>query len=280
MHLRCVIIGARARARFTTPTAEIMGRILLPAVPAVLLVLHAGTAGAAPNDRAGGDSVAAAAITDAGPVVRDAAALAPEFRARLERVLERMRREFGAGVAVVETRRSQERQDALYAQGRTRSGPVVTWTRNSAHLGGYAADVVIGGAHGGGSAYTRLATIAAEEGLRTLGPRDPGHVELPGAAGRRPSAQYAQWAGGRTVFTDAAPTGSARAVPRIVSSNGIAPAEPTVFANSPYAPPLAPGASFLSSEPRDDSAPPSGDVGDVGDAAVATNWQRVTRTPH
>ena len=109
-------------------------------------------------------------------VVRDVGALAPEFRARLDRVLARMRSEFGAEVEVVETVRSQSRQEALYAQGRTAPGPVVTWTRSSAHLTGYAADVVVGGSYDNEPAYARLATIAREEGLRTLRPRDPGHV--------------------------------------------------------------------------------------------------------
>lgn len=37
--------------------------------------------------------------------------------------------------------RTQAEQDALYAQGRTKPGPVVTWTRNSNHIGGRAVDV-------------------------------------------------------------------------------------------------------------------------------------------
>lgn len=38
--------------------------------------------------------------------------------------------------------RTQAEQDALYAQGRTKPGKVVTWTRNSNHIGGRAVDVV------------------------------------------------------------------------------------------------------------------------------------------
>lgn len=37
--------------------------------------------------------------------------------------------------------RTQAEQDALYAQGRTKPGRVVTWTRNSRHIGGFAVDV-------------------------------------------------------------------------------------------------------------------------------------------
>ena len=38
--------------------------------------------------------------------------------------------------------RTKEEQAALYAQGRTKPGPVVTWTLNSNHIGGRAVDVV------------------------------------------------------------------------------------------------------------------------------------------
>lgn len=211
---------------------------------------------------------------DATTPLRDLGALAPEFRARLERVLDRMQEEFGHEVAVVETRRSQLRQEALYAQGRTRSGPVVTWTRNSAHLGGYAADVVIDSSYSNAAAYARLAALARQEGLRTLGPRDPGHVELPGASGRLASAgafgsAYGGSAFGGSAFGAAgdAPVGSARALSRIVRSTGAArpAAEPTVFASSPYAAAMSPATgSFLNAAAPDDGrqrAPHTGHEG-------------------
>lgn len=44
---------------------------------------------------------------------------------------------------VTSTYRDQEQQDALYAQGRTAPGPVVTWTRHSRHTGRRAWDVAI-----------------------------------------------------------------------------------------------------------------------------------------
>ncbi len=106
--------------------------------------------------------------------------LDPAFRERLGRVMDRMQREFGHDVTVVETVRSQARQNALYAQGRTAPGPVVTWTRNSKHSQGRAADLMVDGAWENPLGYTHLAEIAKQEGLRTLGSRDPGHVELPG----------------------------------------------------------------------------------------------------
>lgn len=113
--------------------------------------------------------------------------LDPEFRSRLTRVVERMRAEHGHEVKVVETLRPQERQDFLYEQGRTRSGPVVTWTRSSNHTRGRAADVMIDGTYNNPKGYARLAEVAVEEGLRTLGPKDPGHVELPRGSRALPS---------------------------------------------------------------------------------------------
>ncbi|MBL8981084.1 MAG: M15 family metallopeptidase, partial [Gemmatimonadetes bacterium] len=115
--------------------------------------------------------------------------LVPEFRGRLERVIERMEQEFGYTVEVIETGRTQERQDALFAQGRTAPGPIVTWTRASRHTHGLAADVTIDGGWSDRTAFARLAAIAEEEGLRTLGPRDPGHIELPGPNVSRPVAE-------------------------------------------------------------------------------------------
>jgi hypothetical protein len=112
-------------------------------------------------------------------VVSDLEGLNAEFRARLDRVIARMETEHGHRVEVVETVRDQARQDHLYAQGRSRPGPVVTWTRSSNHTEGRAADLLVDGTYDNPLAMVRLARIAREEGLRTLGARDPGHVELP-----------------------------------------------------------------------------------------------------
>jgi hypothetical protein len=127
------------------------------------------------------NAVAKSAENVATPV-RDVEGLAPEFRARLDRIVDRMRDEFGHDVQIVETVRSGERQEHLYAQGRTAPGPIVTWTTNSAHESGEAADVIIDGKWNHPVAYARLHAIAAEEGVKTLGMRDPGHLELRGAA--------------------------------------------------------------------------------------------------
>jgi peptidoglycan L-alanyl-D-glutamate endopeptidase CwlK len=54
-------------------------------------------------------------------IVRRAAELAPPFQ-------------------IVQGNRTQAEQNSLYAQGRTRKGPIVTWTRKSRHIGGGAID--------------------------------------------------------------------------------------------------------------------------------------------
>ncbi|MGN7402718.1 M15 family metallopeptidase [Cytobacillus praedii] len=47
----------------------------------------------------------------------------------------------GLDIFITETYRSQERQDYLYSQGRTRPGPVVTWTLKSNHKSRLAWDI-------------------------------------------------------------------------------------------------------------------------------------------
>lgn len=55
--------------------------------------------------------------------------------------------EAGLPFIVIQGKRTQEQQDALYAQGRTAPGKIVTYTRNSRHLSGHAVDlcIVVGG---------------------------------------------------------------------------------------------------------------------------------------
>jgi uncharacterized protein YcbK (DUF882 family) len=118
--------------------------------------------------------VPSAAMTN---VVETTAALDPELQAKLARVVTRMKEETGLDVTISETYRSQERQNALFAQGRETPGQVVTWTQNSKHTQGRAVDVTLGGG-AEMDAYATLQRIAGEEGLRTLGAKDPGHLEL------------------------------------------------------------------------------------------------------
>ena len=123
---------------------------------------------------------AATASSTADPTtpVKGLDAVAPELRSRVQRVIDRMKGEYGHDVSIVETARSQERQDRLYEQGRTRPGAVVTWTRDSAHTRGDAVDVIVDGSWENAQGFARLQRIAREEGLRTLGMKDPGHLEL------------------------------------------------------------------------------------------------------
>ncbi|MBE7015564.1 MAG: M15 family metallopeptidase [Ruminococcaceae bacterium] len=50
-------------------------------------------------------------------------------------------RKRGLPVLVTETLRTKERQNELYAQGRTKPGNIVTWTKNSRHMTGLAWDI-------------------------------------------------------------------------------------------------------------------------------------------
>ncbi|MHB1310452.1 MAG: flagellar hook-length control protein FliK [Gemmatimonadaceae bacterium] len=175
-------------------------------------------------------------------VVRDLETLHPAFRERITRVIARMQAEFGHEVTVAETWRGQARQELLYDQGRSREGPVVTWTRHSQHTAGRAADLVVSG---GPAAYAQLAQVAREEGLRTLGARDPGHVEL----ARMPVLEG--WHGTATV-TDmhiaAAPTFAGEAVPVHAAVVAAASRRTTFDAASVVAPvaPVAPVAVVAS----------------------------------
>ena len=130
------------------------------------------------SEGATANTASATVAVDPSAVIRETGALDPAFRAKLDRVIERMQREFGHKVTIVETVRSQARQDALYEQGRTAPGQVVTWTRTSRHADGLAADVMIDGGYDNTLAFERLQRIANEEGLHTLGSRDAGHLEL------------------------------------------------------------------------------------------------------
>jgi len=178
---------APAAAIDTTTATTIAGAtyVHLPA-PTTSIATHATLVAPAhaPQAASGATSshsaAPAAAIerADVHDVEKALAQLAPEFRARLQRVMDRMTSEYGHSVSVVETVRTQARQDALFAQGRTTDGPVVTWTTNSKHVTGLAADVMVDGMWNNPAGYAHLAIVAKQEGLRTLGARDPGHLEL------------------------------------------------------------------------------------------------------
>jgi hypothetical protein len=113
--------------------------------------------------------------------------LHPRFRALLDQLLQKLAAE-NRPFRVFEAFRTPERQEWLYAQGRTRPGGIVTkagaW--KSFHQFGLAADLVlfIDGNWSWDDAgplaqhWTRLRELASEVGLRTLSFEVP-HVELP-----------------------------------------------------------------------------------------------------
>ncbi|MGI8507774.1 MAG: hypothetical protein ACR2MQ_00440 [Gemmatimonadaceae bacterium] len=193
-----------------------------------------GTAdGAASGTLLSAADAAAAARADASSasvtsVNTDADALNPDFRARLGRVVTRMREEYGNDVELVEGFRPQTRQDALYEQGRTQPGDVVTWTKSSKHTLGLAADVKIDGSYNNTVAFQHLAQIAAQEGLRTLGARDPGHVELPSHGGA------AAWGGVAAADATRMNDGVSRAVGLALAQGGAAGSDATGTAGDPH----------------------------------------------
>lgn len=93
--------------------------------------------------------------------------------------------------AVVQGVRTQAEQDALYEQGRTKPGPIVTWTRNSKHIGGNAVDLAafVNGSISWSPQYYDDIALAMKQAARELGVKigwgpdlgikgDLGHYEL------------------------------------------------------------------------------------------------------
>ena len=73
-------------------------------------------------------------------VCRDIKELTENAQKACKLFLEECKRQ-GLNVLITETYRSQERQNKLYAQGRTASGKKVTWTRHSRHTSRRAWDI-------------------------------------------------------------------------------------------------------------------------------------------
>nr|DAY12587.1 MAG TPA: hypothetical protein [Caudoviricetes sp.] len=79
-------------------------------------------------------------MSDITTACRDINELTPTAQQACKLFLERCA-EKGLKVRITETYRSQERQNYLYEQGRTRPGNKVTWTKNSRHTGRRAWDI-------------------------------------------------------------------------------------------------------------------------------------------
>lgn len=81
--------------------------------------------------------IAMSNITEA---CKDISELTPAAQKACRLFLEKCK-ENGLKVRITETYRSQDRQNWLYTQGRTRSGKIVTWTKNSRHTSRRAWDI-------------------------------------------------------------------------------------------------------------------------------------------
>lgn len=91
----------------------------------------------------------------------------------------------GLNVLITETYRSQERQDYLYEQGRTRAGNKVTWTKNSRHTSRRAWDIcknVKGKEYSDSSFFEKCGDIAKKFNITwggTWKTPDTPHFEIP-----------------------------------------------------------------------------------------------------
>lgn len=116
---------------------------------------------------------------------RNVESLAPIFRIPFEAWLKTAQSEaMHVRLFVTETRRALERQEHLYAQGRTRDGPIVTNTLDSRHRWGLAADLAMqrndGNLIWSEASWRWLYKVAPPEpfGLRTLDPFELVHLEF------------------------------------------------------------------------------------------------------
>lgn len=116
-------------------------------------------------------------------VCRDINALSPVAQKACRAFLAACEKE-GLPVLITETYRSQARQDYLYAQGRTRAGKVVTWTRNSRHTGHMAWDIcknVKGQEYADATFFAKCGAIAKRLGITwggTWNTPDQPHFEV------------------------------------------------------------------------------------------------------
>ena len=73
-------------------------------------------------------------------IIKDIAELTPTAQEACKLFLYECEQQ-GLKVKITETYRSQERQNELYAQGRTKAGQIVTWTKKSRHTSRRAWDI-------------------------------------------------------------------------------------------------------------------------------------------
>lgn len=115
--------------------------------------------------------------------VRDIKELEPETQKGCLIIME-MCKKAGIPITIVETFRPQERQNYLYAQGRTRTGKVVTWTKESFHTTRRAFDFIHKtlGYNAPESFWKQVADMAQSIGFTAgyyfKGQKDRPHIQL------------------------------------------------------------------------------------------------------
>lgn len=116
-------------------------------------------------------------------VCRDINELSPLAQVACKLFIQKCK-EKGLDVLITETYRSQERQNYLYEQGRTRSGKIVTWTHNSRHTSRRAWDIcknVKGHEYDDPSFFKKCGSIAKELNITwggTWSTPDTPHFEI------------------------------------------------------------------------------------------------------
>ena len=113
------------------------------------------------------------------PIINnDINSLSPTFRKKFDPFRSEVKQKYPTA-AVFETIRSQERQNWLYAQGRTRPWTIVTRTKTSNHAKGNAVDIVftVNGQPKREWPYGDLIEIANRYEIRNLQPKETCHFE-------------------------------------------------------------------------------------------------------
>ncbi|MDM5229666.1 M15 family metallopeptidase [Lysinibacillus pakistanensis] len=119
-------------------------------------------------------------MTNVTSTCRDLAELLPSAQTACRLLFQECYKAGIKNIFITETYRSQERQNFLYAQGRTRPGQIVTWTLASNHKSRLAWDIAVGPPH---SLYdvttlTRVGAIARKLGI-TWGGDWVGSIDRP-----------------------------------------------------------------------------------------------------
>jgi len=119
-------------------------------------------------------------MTSVTTTCRDLAELLPAAQTACRLLFQECYKAGIKNIFITETYRSQERQNYLYAQGRTRPGQIVTWTLNSNHKPRLAWDIAVGPPY---SLYdvntlTRVGAIARKLGI-TWGGDWVGSIDRP-----------------------------------------------------------------------------------------------------